>query len=122
MDPWGNDKERSSIQFFINPPIGSLIEYNMGRSEINPVCPFTRTTLTYNLSTFIGNISDVEKKNRSIVIDGMDTNIVMDIIDNNSYEEYGIVDIEYDDEDDTHTLIFTEEMYNTLLEEYKLNN
>lgn len=78
--------------------------------------------MNYYFSPFMQNLSEVEMENHSIILSGYDNEIALDIQDRELEEEYGIIDIQYDFEDDNHTLFFSEERFNEFLEEWRFNN
>lgn len=77
--------------------------------------------MDYYFSPFMENISQVEIKNHSIILSGYDNGIAMDIQDRELEDEYGIIDIKYDEDNDIHTLFFSKERFQDFLEEWKFN-
>lgn len=61
-------------------------------------------------------------KNNKIILSGFDNEIALDIIDKELEEEYGIERIEYNEDENIHTLYFYDGRSEKFLEEWESNN
>lgn len=70
----------------------------------------------------MGNLSRFEIDNCAIILSGFDQEMIIDIMDNESEEEYGIIDVFYEEDADDHIVYFSEERWDEMMKEYEFNH
>jgi hypothetical protein len=75
-----------------------------------------------HFSDLMSDLSSFEKNECAIILNGYNVEIYFQLLDEENLDEYGIIDMKYDEEEDQAILYFDEKIYQDLIEEYEWNH